>query len=323
MSDPVACCDIGGTKILLGIIDQDSAIVAKDKYLVGDKRDPRALVAELAARLDSLLEEAGLSRREVAGLGCSMAGMIDLERGFVYSAPALGWRDVGLKDALEEALGLPVVVEMDAYAMALGEAQRGAGVGRQHLVGIVVGTGIGAGLILDGRPYHGCRGLAGEFGHMILVPDGPRCNCGRYGCLEALASGTAIAARAQGALEQGRATLIGELAAECPSGVTSEVVFAAARRADRVALTVIDEAARYLGIGIANLITLLSVDTVILGGGVGHGGADLLMPRLTAVVDPHLEYWTRALDVQISVGALGEDAALIGASGAMRMALDP
>lgn len=324
VAEYVACCDIGGTKVLLGLVGEEGKLLAKEKYLVGEKKASAALLPELACRLDGLLHRLGLSRGDLLGLGCSMAAMMDLSRGFVYSAPPLGWQDFPLQQALEAALHLPAAIEMDAYAMALGEALYGAGAGRQHLVGIVVGTGIGAGLILDGRPYHGCSGLAGEFGHMVIAPDGPACNCGGFGCLEALASGTAIAMRARGALEQSRSTLIREMVDGKVKCVTSETVFAAARQGDEVAWEVIGDAARYLGIGIANLITLLNVEAVVLGGGVIHGGADLLLPLITRAVDAHRGYWTRAVEVQILAGMLGEDAALLGAAETIRtvMSLD-
>ena len=321
MPETIACCDIGGTKVLIGLVDSTGRIIARDKYLVGELRSGPALSAELVRRLDALLASVGLVRSDLLGMGCSMAGMIDLSRGFVYSAPPLGWQDFPLKQTLQQAICLPVAVEMDAYAMTLGEAAHGAGMGAQCLAGIIVGTGIGAGLILDGRPYHGCKGLAGEFGHMTIVPDGPLCNCGNMGCLEALAAGPAVAARARGALEMGRSTLLRELAAGHVECVTSEMVFDAARQGDAAALDIVADTARYLGLGLSNLITLLNIEAIVLSGGVVQGGADLLLPLITRVTDAHRGYWTHAVDVRIAVGTLGDDAALLGAAQALQFVL--
>jgi len=313
-SKPVLVCDIGGTKIQLAILDANGHVLARERYLVGGERQPEVLVAKLAARLRALLASLDLNMAGVAGLGCSMAGMIDLAAGLVRSAPPLGWQDFPLQEALERTLGCPVAIEMDAYAMTLGEARWGAARGRNHVVGITVGTGVGAGLILDGRAYHGCAGLAGEVGHIIVQPGGPVCNCGSRGCLEALASGPAIAERARGVLTQGRPSLMAELARDNAGQLTSREVFAAARRGDLPALDVVSDAATYLGLACASLITLLNPEAIVLGGGVIAGGADLVLPIIERVVDANRGYWTRAVAVDIVPGALGEAAPLLGAA---------
>ena len=310
---PILVCDIGGTKVQVALLSPEGRILGQERYHVGDERSPELLVRKLAERAGALLATAGLSLEQIAGLGCSMAGMIDLAHGFVRSAPPLGWQDFPLREALESELGCPVQVEMDAYAMTLGEAYWGAVAGRRDVIGLTVGTGVGAGLVLDGRPYHGCAGLAGEVGHTIVVPGGPLCNCGSRGCLEALASGPAIAEQARAAIAQGRTTLMTELAHQ-DGQLTCRQVFAAARQGDIAARDVVDAAATYLGIGIANLITLLNVEAIVLGGGVIMGGANLLLPTIERALDGHRGYWTRAVDVAVVLGTLGDAAPLLGAA---------
>ena len=310
---PILVCDIGGTKVQVALLSPEGRVLRQERYLVGEERPPEALLAKLAERARALLAAESLSVADVAGFGCSMAGMIDLSHGFVRSAPPLGWQDYPLAEALAEQMGCDVRVEMDAYAMTLGEAYWGAVAGKRHVVGVVVGTGIGAGLVLDGRAYHGCGGLAGEVGHTIVLPGGPLCNCGSRGCLEALASGPAIAEQARGAVAQGRSTLMNDLAEESGSLGTREV-FAAARQGDEAALDVVASAATYLGIAVANLVTLLNVEAVVLSGGVIGGGGDLILPLVKRTLDGHRGYWTRAVDVEVVRGTLGDAAPLLGAA---------
>lgn len=305
--------DIGGTKVHVALLSGDGRVLSQDRYAVGADRCPEVLVDKLVARCHGLLGAAGLSPGDVGGIACSMAAMMDLSRGVVRSAPILGWQDYPLRAELEMRLGQAVHLEMDAYAMTLGEARWGAVAGRRHVVGVTVGTGIGAGLVLDGHAYHGRGGLAGEVGHTIVVPGGPLCNCGSRGCLEMLASGPAIAEQARGAITQGRRTLLHELRDD-QGQLTAREVFAAARQSDEAALDIVESAATFLGIAVANLITLLDVDAVVLGGGVMTGGADLLLPLVRRAADAHRGYWTRAKPVEIVVGQLGDAAPLMGAA---------
>lgn len=310
---PILVCDIGGTKVQVALLSPAGTVLRRDRYLVAEEHRPEDLVRKLARCARELLAAEGIAVSDVAGMGCSMAGMIDLARGFVRSAPPLGWQDFPLMEALQGQLGCPVHVEMDAYAMTLGEAHWGAVAGRRHVVGLTVGTGVGAGLVLDGRPYHGCAGLAGEVGHTIVLPGGPLCNCGSRGCLEALASGPAIAEQARGTVAQGRLTLMSDLAGESGT-LGAREVFAAARQGDEAALDVVASAATYLGIAVANLVTLLNVEAVVLSGGVIGGGGDLILPLVKRTLDGHRGYWTRAVDVEVVRGTLGDAAPLLGAA---------
>jgi glucokinase len=308
-----ACCDIGGTKVLIGFVDQAGNVLARERYLLRAPREPAEVAAEVAARFRRLAGQAGLAWEAVIGVGCSVAAMLDAEKGVIFSAPNLGpWQGAPFAAILREATGLPVWLEMDAQAAALGEAWKGAGVGAEHLVYVVVGTGIGAGILVHGRVYRGWRGTAGEFGHTTVEPDGPPCNCGNFGCLEALAAGPAIARRAEGALRQGRPTAIRDMAAD--GTVDARMVFDAARHGDEVALEIVHKTADYLGIGLANLIALLNPEAIVLGGGIARGAADLLLEPIRKAVACRCGSWVDLQGMRIVVGALGDDAGLLGAA---------
>ncbi len=308
-----ACCDIGGTKALIGFVDPQGRILARDRYLLGSAREPREMVAELADRLHGLASRADIAWERIVGMGYSTAGMMDVESGVIFASPNQGsWRDAPFKSLLGQALGVPSWIEMDANAAALGEAWQGVGVGADYFVYVVVGTGIGAGILVRGEVYRGWRGTAGEIGHTTIDPNGPLCNCGNYGCLEALASGPAIALRARGAILQGRRTAISELAAG--GEITAETVVRAAREGDLVAQEILAQAAEYLGIALANIMTLLSPQVIALGGGVMHGAGDLLLEPIRRAVARRCGSWVDLESRRILLSALGEEAGLLGAA---------
>jgi glucokinase len=307
-----ACCDVGGTKVLLGLVDAEGRVLARDRYLLGTHREPRQMVDGIVSCLRDLVARADLGWEAVVGVGCSAAVMADIDRGVIFSAPnMLGpYRDVPFGKMLQDATDRPALIEMDAYAAALGEAWKGVGRGVDYFVYVVVGTGVGAGILMQGRVYRGWRGTAGEFGHTIIDPNGPLCNCGRYGCLEALAAGPAIAERAQAAIVQGQKTIMAELARD--AGITPEVVFDAARQGDEVARYIVSQITVYLAIGLSNLIHLLNPQVVGLGGGVIRGGADLLLEPLRREVARRCGSWVDVEGTRIVMAALGEDASLLG-----------
>jgi glucokinase-like ROK family protein len=309
-----ACCDVGGTKALLGLVDEEGNILARDRYLLGSCRDPKSLVEELVARLQNMTARAGLTWEAVVGVGCSAAVMADVDRGIIFSAPnMLGpHRDVPFSKMLQDAADRPAWIEMDAYAAAMGEAWKGVGRGVDYFTYVVVGTGIGAGILMRGQVYRGWRGTAGEFGHITIDPNGPLCNCGRYGCLEALAAGPAIAERARAAILQGRRTAMPDLAGN--GEITAKIVFDAARQGDEVARYIVHQVVEYLALGLTNLIHLLNPQVIGLGGGVVRGGVDLLLDPLRHEVAQRCGSWVDMEGTRIVLGSLGEDASLLGAA---------
>ena len=316
-----AAIDIGGTKVLIGLIDRNGHIVARDRFALHDRREPVEVTADAVARLRSLCSRAGVMWDSLAGVGCCVACMLDLKRETVLRTPNV-WRqlDVPLLSLLSSAAGLPALLEMDANAAALGEAWRGAGAGALNLVYVVLGTGIGSGILLDGHVYRGWGGTAGEVGHMILEPDGPTCGCGGHGCLEALASGSALAREGQRAASDNPATLIARLAGS--GAVSAETVLRAARQGDAAAGGIVERAAGYLGLGLVNLIHLLNPEVIVLGGGLILGGADLMLGRVRRVVAERCGSWVDQRGRRIELSALGDDAGILGVARQVWNAVD-
>ncbi len=301
-----ACIDIGGTKALIGFVDPDGKVLACERILVAPGRQPGELVGDLADNTRALAQRSGFDWGQIAGLGYSTAGMIDIRSGIVFASPnQWHWQDVHLGDLLKQAFNLPVWIEMDANAAAIGESWMGHGAGVDYFIHLIIGTGVGCGILVHGEIIHGWRGTAGEFGHMIVDPRGPLCNCGGHGCLESLVSGPAIAARA--------AQVMGH-AGQSGDELSAKTVFAAARQGDTQARQVVAETIHYLSIGITNLIHLLNPQVITIGGGVGVGGADLLMEPLRAAVKQRVGSWVDMQGTQILTAKLGEDAGLLGAS---------
>lgn len=295
--------------MLVGLATLDGELLASEKYLLGSRSQPLEVIADLDLAITRLLETIGSNRLALVALGCSNAGVMNFDTGVIAMNPNVGWVDVPFRALLMEHFGIPVVLEMDANAAALGEYWKGAARGLHSFAFVIVGTGIGGGLMLNHHILHGAHGTAGEIGHMVLVPNGPLCGCGKHGCLEALSSGLAIARKASAALTLGRETSLRQVA----EPLSAVHVVEAARTGDRVAQEVIDDAAYYLGIGLANLITLFDPQAIILGGGVGWGARDLLLPALQRSLQQHLNYWAARATPILPTG-VGENAGLLGAA---------
>lgn len=311
MAQPlIACCDLGGTKMLAGLVSLSGDVLATEKYLIGSRMKPDEVLDDLDAAITRLLMQAGATRTDLVAFGCSTPGVIHVETGVIAMNHNVGWVDVPLSDLLHQRFGVPVTLEMDANAAALGEYWQGAAKGFKNFAFVIVGTGVGAGIVLNGQPLHGAHGVAGEIGHTVLIPNGPLCGCGKHGCLEALSSGLAIARKANAALMLGRKTTLQQYDAP----LTAKDVVEAARSGDALACEIIDEAGYHLGMALANFITLFDPEAIILGGGLGWGAYDLLYPALQRGLQQHLNYWS-ARDIPILQSTVGDDyAGLLGAA---------
>lgn len=298
----IGAIDLGGTKVALGVADDDGRLVASTRFATRPERGPEAIVAEMAQGLAALAPGASLS-----AIGVGSVGPLDLETGTILSPPNFpGWARVPLSAMLEAATGAPVSVDNDANAAALAEYRFGAGQGARCLVYATISTGIGGGVVIDGRLRHGLGGGAGEFGHQTILPDGPLCGCGNRGCLEALASGTAIARRARELNSPRMLALAGG-----PEDLHAGHVAQAAAEGDPAAAALWRETIEFLAIGLGNVVTTLAPDLVVLGGGVTAVGEALFAPlreRLAARV--------RMLPVDrlaLRPSALGAEVGLYGA----------
>ena len=277
--------DIGATKLAGALFDTSHRLVGYSRIATRAAEGSEPVFGRVVDLAESLLKKKGLDTRALrcAGVGC--AGPLDSEAGVVYSPPnLLFWKSFPLKKRLEEHLGVPVVVDNDANAAALGEHRFGAGRGCDHLLYVTASTGIGAGLILDGRVHRGADFGAGEFGHIVLAKGGPKCNCGGRGCLEALASGTAIAKQALALAGRSPDSVLARILAE-RGEVGAREVAAAAKRGDPAAGKIFRNAAVYLGLGITSAIHLLNPEIVIIGGGLARAGRLLFEPVRKTVAE--------------------------------------
>jgi glucokinase len=276
--------DLGGTNIVVGAMSADG----KHHFAMRSIPTSAELGAEgVADRIVGLIEgvvldtiaETNASRRDVLGVGVGAPGPLDREKGLVVVAPNLGWRDFPLRDRISQRLRLPVTLDNDANCATVGEWWQGAARDGRNVVGMTIGTGIGGGLILDGKLFHGVSDVAGEIGHTTIDLNGRHCKCGNYGCLEAYASGPAIATRAREVLvREETASLLPSLVGGKLEAITAETVYKAAQRGDAVASEIVRDTARYLGAGIANLLNILNVDVVVVAGGVTQAGDALFVP---------------------------------------------
>lgn len=275
----------------------------------------KAVSDRIAAMIESVVldleRETGARRDDILGVGIGSPGPLDRERGVVIFTPNLGWRDYPLRDEIMSRVNMRATLDNDANCATLGEFWRGAARGGQDVIGMTLGTGIGGGLVLGGRLYHGASDAAGEIGHTSIETNGRRCKCGNYGCLEAYCSGPAIAERAREALEGDPSPTIDALVDGDMTRLTAHVVYEAARRGDMVAREVVRDTARFLGTGLSNLINIFNPDTVVLAGGVTQAGEALMLPLQAEV---KRRAFKSSVDVcRIVLGSLPMSAGVVGA----------
>lgn len=316
--------DIGGTKLAVVVADRDGTIVHKVRRPTEAERGPEPIFRTLCHMAREAAEAADVAWSDIAGIGVSCGGPLDTASGIVYSPPNLpGWDGIPLKTWLEDELGLAIHVENDANAEALAEWIFGAGRGYTNVVYMTMSTGIGGGLILNGRLYRGAGDAAGEVGHMTLIPGGPLCGCGKRGCLEALCSGPAIARRGREWLaEQGNegASIMPALAGGDPDAITAETIMAAARQGDAGARHIVDETARYMALGLGNIVNILNPQIIIIGTIIVKAGDLLLDPIRTYL---RRETWDRLYQmVKIVPAALGDAVGDLAAIAVVRQALE-
>jgi glucokinase len=311
--------DLGATKIIAGLVERGGRIVAREYCKTEAREGPEAVFDRLADVATQLLTAEGIDRTKVTAVGVAAPGPIDTMAGLVTAPPNLpGWHDVPLAEVIEKRLSLPVLLENDGNAAALAEYRFGAGRDCEHMVYVTASTGIGGGFILGGQPYRGTSGAAAEVGHMTLLPNGPLCGCGNRGCLEALASGTAIAREARERVARGVPTLIGELAEGDLASISAKLVAEAADEGDIEAQLILDEAMGYFGIGMANLVNLLNPRIIVIGGGLTNMGERLFDP-VRRTIDRRA-FRTSANAVEVRPAQLGHDVGLLGAA-AVAMAI--
>ncbi len=310
---PVLVVDLGGTKIITAIISHKGEVIARRYHPTLASEGPQSVIERILSGIDYLLTQSNLNLSQLSAISIAAAGVIDIKKGVITKSPHLiGWRNVPLRSIVEEKYKVTTFLINDADAAALGEHRFGVGRGLNNIILLTLGTGIGGGIIINGKLYLGSSGSAAEIGHMIVEVNGPRCKCGNNGCLEMLVSGTAVAREAISRISQGEKSSLTEMLKNKIEDITAEKVYLAAKSGDSLSLEVIDRAAYYLGIGVVNLVNIFNPEIVIIGGGMANMGDLLLEPVRQFVKGSAFQFLTQA--VRIVPAQLGEDAGVFGAA---------
>jgi glucokinase len=310
---PVIGIDLGGTKILAGVVDANHHILGRAKLPTPAREGAEAIMRSLLDAVAAATVEAGVSLADVAGIGIGSPGPLDPETGVIHYTANINVHEFPLGPELQRATGRPVLLQNDVRAGGYAEFRLGAGRGYRDILAAFVGTGIGGCIIQGGRVLSGSTGNAGEIGHMILRANGAKCGCGRRGCMESLASKSAITRRVAKAVRRGVVTVLASVVHSKKSKIKSRVLHEAFELRDPVAIREVERAAHYLGLGLGGLVNVFAPEIVIVGGGVAQalGPAYLDLVRKSArsqiLADPEGR-------VKIEAAALGDDAGLLGAS---------
>jgi glucokinase len=303
--------DLGGTKILTGVFTPGLDCVGQMKLSTKPERGAERVIERIARGVREAIDECDLTTGQVRGVGVGAPGAVNTEDGSVLFAPNLGWKNVALRKLLEKELGLPVFVENDCKMNALGVFHAELSGRPRSMIGVFLGTGIGAGIFLDGKPYLGFNGSAGEIGHMVLQIDGPECSCGNRGCFEALASRRAIFRTIQSAVKKGQDTVLTEMLGPELEDLRSGDLRKAIRRGDRFVERVIEQAAQYTGIAVGNLINLFNPEVIVLGGGIIEQLEHEMLPTIEKVARKQALAGT-AEGITIMATRLGDNAGITG-----------
>ncbi len=327
----VLAVDLGGTQIRTAVL-RGANLLSRVGLLTGERPTPERIFPRIFQAIQQALTKAEISLEQIAGIGIGAPGPLNSRTGIVYAPPNLpGWENVPVRELFSQQFSVPIFVENDANAAALGEYMFGAGRGSRDMVYMTISTGIGGGVITGGKMVEGTSGTAAELGHMTIDWRGERCNCGNIGCLERIASGTAIARHANDAIAQGQgddllafalkhqlndkenaeASTPEDVAAHTSAHVTARTVALAAEAGIPLARAIIKIAAEALGVGLVNIINIFNPEKIILGGGVTQMGALLLDPAIHIVEERTMEVPRKA--AQIVLAELGHDVGLVGA----------
>lgn len=310
MSKYSICLDIGGTKVLGAIFDEDLTIVHRIKKKTKASEGFKNVEETIITVVRELLTGYGIDISEVGAISAGAPGAINSDSGIVIFSPNLPWRNYAIRKAIEDVFGTPFYIGNDVNLGVLGEWKFGCAKGLKHVVGLFVGTGLGAGLILDGKLYTGNDYKAAEIGHMILNVEGPSCNCGQRGCLEAFSSKTGMMDYIKLQVKHGRSTMMEKF---IPDGVfKSKEMKTAYEAGDAVMIEAIDRSCLYLAVAAGNLANTFSPEMIIFGGGVMEAMGDIMLEKIVSKVDAYC--WPSIRDtVTFSVAELGDDSILYGA----------
>ncbi|MFC4617993.1 ROK family glucokinase [Camelliibacillus cellulosilyticus] len=302
--------DVGGTSVKMAFISASGALIHKWEIATDRSNGGKNITKDIADSLTAQLQLLGADHNRVAGVGIGAPGFIDMDRGFIHEAVNIGWKNYPLKEEMEKATGWPVFVDNDANIAAIGEMWKGAGDGADDVLCVTLGTGVGGGVIAGGNIVHGAGGMAGEIGHITVIPEGGfQCNCGRSGCLETVASATGIRRLALADIDHYPHSKLTEIYKET-GDLTAKHVLDAARDLDSYAILVVEKVSHYLGLTLAGLAITLNPKKIVIGGGVSKAGDTLLKP-----LDHYLKQYTLPIvykDLTLVTAILGNDAGIYG-----------
>ncbi len=305
--------DLGGTNIATGVVDDNHNIIGRGKIKTNIPRPAAEIFADIKTAVDMAVEEAGIDYKDILSIGVGTPGSVNKGSGVIEFANNLDFENVPAKSMLENLLHKPVYLDNDANCAALGEAVAGCGNGVKNFVAITLGTGVGSGIIIDGKLVAGVNYAAGEMGHMVICVDGEQCNCGRRGCWERYASATALIAQTKDAMRHSQDSVMWELVNNNIDTVSGRTAFDAMRKGDFAAKQVVDRYIYYVACGVINIINALQPDIICVGGGVGHERETILAPLRRHIERERYSIYA-AKQTQILSATLGNDAGIIGSA---------
>ncbi len=312
--------DLGGTKVMAAVLDSDGRIVSRARAKTRAWRDDEEVFATIASVGHRAIDEAGIDSARLAAVGIGSPGPIDFETGYIIETTNLKFKNFPLGPRLAEEFGCPATVENDVNAGVYGEFKAGAARGASDVLGMFIGTGIGGGLIINRALYRGFSKGGGEVGHIVVEAGGPRCGCGNRGCLEAVASRTAISRDIRKAIKRGRRTSLSKALIKDTDSASGKEMKSAYDSGDELVRKIVHRAAKLIGIGIGSLLNVLGSEMVVLGGGVVEAFGDDFVDRIERSARG-IAFEINSKDVKIVRAALGDDAGVIGAAMLAREAL--
>ena len=303
---------VGRSKTNVLMMNLAGEVFIREIMETGGTAVPEVWISRLIQVIENVIRESGLSRKQILGMGIGMPGILDEKSGKVLFSPDFKWENVDMLTPIRERFKMDITIENANRALAMGEYYFGAGVDSRNFLVVNLGHGIGSAIMREGEFYRGSSGSSGEIGHIILEKNGPKCNCGNLGCLEAIASGNAIARDAKIAVLEGNATKIMELVNEDINRIEEKTVFEAARLGDRLAIQITERAMQYIGIGLANYINLLDPDLIILFGGLTNAG-DIFLKKVKEVLrERQMKFAGR--QVKLVISQMGENGTAVGSA---------
>ncbi len=308
-------CDLGGTNLRAGIVDTQTGQVRHLLSIPTLAREGHdAVIARMTGLIGDVMRDGALTNSQVSGIGIGVPGVLNPDDGMVLFLPNLhgGWKNVQLGKILQTSLGLPVNLINDVRSITLGEWKFGSGKGATSMICFAVGTGIGGGVVVNNQLVMGFNGTVGELGHTMVDPDGPQCGCGNHGCLEAYASGPAIAAMGIKAVIQGRTTLIGELVAYDLNKITPQVIAEAANEGDSTAREIFEHVGKLIGIAAVNIALAVGPERIVIGGGVSSAG-DLLLEPIRRTLHERIFVMPKE-NIKVMPAQLGDNAGILGSA---------